>query len=63
MRPKVNSNRLEISLREKIDFGRSETHFGANVTSVKMTEVKFQTAGVFHVNSKCPQRNKVAQNH
>ena len=57
MRPEVNSNRFEISLRAKIslrcevtyhqrshDFGRSETHFGANFTSVKLTEVKFQTA-------------------
>ena len=45
MRPEVNSNRFEISIRGKISlrcevtsvkfhFGRSETHFGANFTSV-----------------------------
>ena len=33
------------------------------LTSVKLTEVKFQTAVSFNVNSKCPQRNKVAQNY
>ena len=58
MRPEVNSNRFE--LRDKIsllcevtsyqrshDFGRSETHFGANFTSAKLTEVKLQTAVSF----------------
>ena len=29
------------------NFGRSETHFGANFTSVNLTEVKFQTAVSF----------------
>ena len=56
MRPEVNSNRFEISLGGKIslgcevtsfqrshDFGRSETHFGANF----LTEVRFQTAVSF----------------
>ena len=60
MRPEVNSNRFEISLWGKIslrceelhyqrshDFGRSGTHFGANFTSVKLTEVKCQTAVSF----------------
>ena len=37
MRPEVNSNGFEISFR-----GKMETHFGANFTSVKLTEVKFQ---------------------
>ena len=48
MRPEVNSNRLEISLGIKnviIHVHEThETHFGANFTSVKLTEVKFQTA-------------------
>ena len=60
MRPEVNSNRFEISLRDKISrrcevtsllaftwLRRSETHFGANFTSVKLTEVKFQTVVIF----------------
>ena len=60
MRPKRNSNLFEISLRDKFhfgvrqlhyqrthDFGWSETHFGANFTSVKLTEVKLQTAVSF----------------
>ena len=60
MRPKVNSNRFEIDFGVKFhfgvrslhyqcsyDFGRSETHFGKNFTSVKLTEVKFQTAVSF----------------
>ena len=60
MRPEANSNRFEISLRGNISLwcevtllsaftwlGRSETHFGANFTSVKLTEVKFQTTVSF----------------
>ena len=60
MRPEVNSNRFQISLRVKVslrvkisqrllhyqrshDLGRRETPFGANFTSVKLTEVKLQT--------------------
>ena len=59
MRPEVNSNRFEISRQGKISLrckttsllaftgGRSDTHFGANFTSVSLTEVKFQTAVSF----------------
>ena len=60
MRPEVNSNRFEISLRGKIsrrckitsllhshEFRRSETHFSANFTSINLTEAKFQTAVSF----------------
>ena len=56
MRPEMNSNRFEISLRGEIsgrckvtshDFKRIETHFGANFTLVYLTEVKFQTAVSF----------------
>ena len=60
MRPEVNSHRFEISLRGKIHFGvrqlhyqrlhdfrRSESHFGANFSSVNLTEVKFQSAVSF----------------
>ena len=47
MRPEVNSNRFEISLRGKISVRCEGTHFGANFTSVKVTEVKFQTAVSF----------------
>ena len=56
MRPEVNSNRFQISLRDEIslrckvnankrshEFMRSETHFGAN----------FKLQRDFHVNSKC----------
>ena len=50
MRPEVNSNRFEISLWGKISvwcevtslwLGRSETHFGANFPSVKLTLIKW----------------------
>ena len=57
MRPEVNSNRFEIYFGVKSHFGvrelhyqrshdvgRSETYFGANFTSVKLTELKLQTA-------------------
>ena len=60
MGPEVNSNRFEISLRDRISlrcevtslsvshaFGWSEIHFGANFTSVKLTKVRFQTAVSF----------------
>ena len=46
MRPEVNSNRFEISLRGKISL-----------------RWNFKPQWVFHVNSKCLQWNKVAQNH
>ena len=62
--PEVKSQNGLGSLRDKIsllcevtslqrlhDFGRSETHFGANFTSVNLTEVKFQTT----VNFPCKQ--------
>ena len=57
MRSEVNTNRFEISLRGKIllrckvtslsAFTDSETDFGANFTSVNLTEVKFQSAVSF----------------
>ena len=54
----VNTNRFEISLRDQISLRcevtslsrftwRSETHFDANFTSVKLTEFQFQTAVSF----------------
>ena len=54
MRPEVNLNRFGISIcvrqihyQRSHNFGRSETHFDANFTSVNLTEVKFQTAVSF----------------
>ena len=57
MRSEVNSNQFEISLRGKIllrckvisllAFTDNETDFGANFTSVNLTEVKFQSAVSF----------------
>ena len=60
IRPEVNSNPFEISLRGKISLRYevtslsaftwlwgSETHFSANFTSVNLTEMKFQTAVSF----------------
>ena len=60
MRLEGNSNQFEIlfwgkislqcevtSLSAQHDFGCSETHFGANFTSIKWTEVKFQTTVSF----------------
>ena len=67
MRPEVNSNRFEISLRGEIslqskvtllsafsDFRRSETHFGAIFTLVNLTEMKFQTAVSFPCKQQMP---------
>ena len=73
MRPEVNSNRFEISLRGKILLRCKVTSLlaftwvQANWTSLRCKfhwpKWSFKPQWVFHVNSKCPQRNKVAQNH
>ena len=57
MRLEGNSNQFEILLWGKISLqcevtslsalAFSETHFGANFTSIKWTEVKFQTTVSF----------------
>ena len=40
----------ELHYQRPHDFRRGETHFGANFTSVNLTEVKFQTAVNFPCN-------------
>ena len=51
----------ELHYQHSHDFGRSQTHFGANFTLVKLDWLKlnFKPRWVVHVNSKYPQWNKV----
>ena len=75
MRPKVNSNRFEISQRDKISLRCEVTSLSAftwlqaewNSLRCKFHfgqfRSNFKSQSVFHVNSKCPQWKKVAQNY
>ena len=77
MRPEVNSNRFEISLQDKISLWCGDNFIisvhmisiGVKLTSVQISlqsnwpKRNFKPQWVFHVKIKCPQSNKVAQNH
>ena len=71
MTSEVNSNRFEVSLRGKTSLRCKVTSLSAftwpqakwNSLQSIWTNWNFKPQWVFHANSKCPQWNKVAQNH